>query len=150
MSRFLSVFSVGLILGLVLTIGVGKVVFSKDGSESTAKSIQSTGQLKDSAKDKSAVNQDNATKNTGNPEAQIFVESTCISCHSMSKYDLDGGKQGPDLTNPMMGTVIKEKYGISLREYLDNPKSQVMSGVLSNLKLTNEDKDKISKLLTEE
>jgi cytochrome c553 len=149
MTRFLSIFSIGLILGLALTIGIGKMAFSTNTSVSAAKSGQST--IKDIPKEKSekVKGQDNMTKTASNPEAQIFVKSTCITCHSMSKYGLEGGKQGPDLTNPMMGTVIEEKYGISLRDYLDNPKSQVMSGVLSNLKLTDEVKDKISKLLTE-
>jgi hypothetical protein len=150
MTRFLSIFSVSLIIGVVLTIGIAKIVSHTNAPVSETESVKSKDQTEKVAKDKTANQQNNSVKTTTNPEAQIFVKATCITCHSVSKYGLDGGKQGPDLTKPMMGTVIKDKYGMKLRDYLDNPKSPVMAGVLGNLKLTGEQKDKISKLLTEE
>jgi hypothetical protein len=150
MTRFLSIFSVSLIIGVVLTIGIAKIVSHTNAPVSETESVKSKDQTEKVAKDKTANQQDNSVKTTTNPEAQIFVKATCITCHSVSKYGLDGGKQGPDLTKPMMGTVIKEKYGMELRDYLDNPKSPVMAGVLGNLKLSGEQKDNISKLLTEE
>ncbi|WP_458413176.1 c-type cytochrome [Schinkia sp. CFF1] len=146
--HFISIFAIGVLLGFVLIYGVGQL---EAGGEAAAP-IAETSKTSSTVADKSAEPVKQAEKEPAKPiapEATIFVQKTCITCHAISEYGSGGGEQGPDLTSPMMGTYIKEKYGISLREYLDNPKSSVMAPILANLKLTDEEKDKIAELLTE-
>lgn len=147
--RFISIFAIGILLGFVLTFGASKLFAGKEAAAPIAETSESSNNLEE--KTAEPVKQENKEASVPlDPDAVILAQKTCMSCHAVSEYGSGGGEQGPDLTSPMMGTYIQEKYGISLREYLDNPSSAVMAPILEKLQLTAEEKDKIAALLTEE
>lgn len=146
--QFLSIFAIGILLGFVLTFGVSQLRTGKEAAPPIAETSETTSSGVDKTAEPVKQVEKEAVKPL-DPEATILAQKTCMSCHAVSEYGSGGGEQGPDLTSPMMGSYIQEKYGISLREYLDNPSSAVMAPILENLKLTDEEKDKIAALLTE-
>lgn len=146
--QFFSIFAIGVLLGFVLIFGASHLFSGKEASAPVAETSKTANNLEE--KTAEPVKQENKEASVPlDPEATILAQKTCMSCHGVSEYGSGGGEQGPDLTSPMMGTYIQEKYGISLREYLDNPSSSIMAPILENLKLTDEEKDKIAELLTE-
>lgn len=78
-------------------------------------------------------------------DTSVFSNKGCIQCHTISGINVTGGATGPDLTNAINN--VPNKYGKSLREFLDAPEG-VMSEVLPTKKVTDPEKEKIVELLT--
>ncbi|WP_209124024.1 c-type cytochrome [Alkalihalobacillus sp. BA299] len=69
----------------------------------------------------------------------------CLSCHAVSGLDLEGGTTGPDLSNAYLN--VEGKHGKPLEEYLKEPTSAVMSGVIGSNPMSDEEIDAVISLL---
>lgn len=88
---------------------------------------------------------DDTTANTVSADTEIFTEKGCIGCHSISALDLSGGATGPDLSEAFNN--VEGKHGKPLNEFLKEPTSAVMSGVIGGNPLTDEEINKLTQLL---
>ena len=70
-------------------------------------------------------------------EGRIFVQRGCVQCHSVKALNIQGGAVGPDLSKAY--TEVEAKHGIPIEQFLRKPNSAVMSGVLGNKPLTDEE-----------
>lgn len=70
-------------------------------------------------------------------EGRIFVQRGCISCHSVSALNTQGGATGPDLSQAYVN--VEGKHGLPIEEYLKNPTSAVMASVLGENPLTEDE-----------
>jgi mono/diheme cytochrome c family protein len=70
-------------------------------------------------------------------EGRIFVQRGCVQCHSVKALNIQGGAVGPDLSKAY--TEVEAKHGIPIQQFLRKPNSAVMSGVLGNKPLTDEE-----------
>ena len=94
---------------------------SKDQSASTSAST-------------TAVNQDN-----------ILSKRGCLGCHSVGALNLKGGQVGPDLSHAFV--EVKDKHGVPIEQFLTKPNSAVMSGVLGNKPLTDDERKQVIETL---
>lgn len=79
--------------------------------------------------------------------AEPLSENSCINCHAVKEAGIAGGNTGPDLSEAY--TSIKDKHGKELDDFLKEPTSAVMSGVIAENPLSDEDREQIVKFLKE-
>lgn len=87
------------------------------------------------------------TTKTASANSEIFNTKGCLSCHSVSSLNLEGGATGPDLSQAF--TNVEGKHGKPLNEFLKEPTSAVMSSVISGSPLTDEEIQQVVKALQE-
>ena len=136
MKNNLFIFFVFLIVGF----GGGYLFFQNGGQEQAVNPSTEQEQEVEETEETS----DSVTVNT---ESSIFNEKGCLSCHAVSKLGLDGGVTGPDLSDSYEN--IEGKHGKPLDEFLKEPTSAVMSGVISGNPLSDEEIAKIVEELQE-
>ncbi|MBB6446636.1 cytochrome C [Bacillus benzoevorans] len=73
-----------------------------------------------------------------NNEGRIFLQRGCVSCHSVSALNIQGGATGPDLSQAYVN--VEGKHGVPLEEFLKKPTSAVMSSVLGGDPLTDDER----------
>jgi cytochrome c2 len=71
-------------------------------------------------------------------EGRIFLQRGCVSCHSVSSLNIQGGATGPDLSQAYVN--VEAKHGVPLEEFLKKPTSAVMSSVLGGNPLTDDER----------
>jgi len=116
----------------------GETNAAQEGKQETAQSSQPSASTKDG----------NGTGKTANASAQdgnMLQQKGCLSCHSVSKLNLQGGTTGPDLSNAYR--EVEGKHGKPIEEFLKAPTSAVMSGVIKSNPLTDQERAEIIALL---
>lgn len=77
--------------------------------------------------------------------AEPLSTNSCIGCHAVSDAGITGGTTGPDLSKAYAN--VKDKHGVELDEFLQQPTSAVMSGVIAENPLSEEDRQQIVEFL---
>jgi cytochrome c551/c552 len=133
-------------ISLLLGFGLGYLVFDviMGDSEQPTQAVQT--ETKDSnastpadttaAKEEttSAVSDDN-----------ILNKKGCLGCHSVEALNLKGGAVGPDLSQAFAN--VEGKHGKPIEEFLKQPTSAVMSGVIGKSPLTDDERKQVLDLL---
>lgn len=78
-------------------------------------------------------------------EAEPLSNNNCLSCHAVESLAAPGGTTGPDLSNAYTDT--EGKHGKPLDEFLQEPTSAVMSSVIADNPLSDEEREKIVEAL---
>jgi cytochrome c551/c552 len=91
------------------------------------------------------ASKETASTSTSSEEGDILKQKGCLSCHSVSKLNLQGGATGPDLSNAYK--EVEGKHGKPIEEFLKAPTSAVMSGVIKSNPLTDEERAAIIQVL---
>lgn len=119
----------------VVAFGGGYLFFRDGNTEDTTKNVAQTDNKEDKEvkDDATSLQQGDASDNEG----RVLVQTGCISCHSVSALNLQGGATGPDLSQSYVN--VEGKHGKPLDEFLKNPTSAVMSGVISGDPLTEDE-----------
>lgn len=78
-------------------------------------------------------------------EVDILDQKGCLSCHSIEAYGVKDAMTGPDLSKAFVN--VEGKHGKPLAEFLQEPTSAVMSSVIANDPLSDEEREKIIELL---
>lgn len=131
------------IISALIGVGIGSLVFKVllgDNNQSAA--IPNIEEKQDQLEKASETPKEAATAPA---ETEIFSQKGCLGCHSISKLNLQGGATGPDLSQAF--TNVEGKHGKPINEFLKEPTSAVMSGVISGNPLTDEEINKITELL---
>ncbi|GAB6890413.1 MULTISPECIES: c-type cytochrome [Geobacillus] len=118
----------------------GETNETQAGKQETAQSSQPSASTEDG---KGA----GKTTNASTQDGTILQQKGCLSCHSVSKLNLQGGTTGPDLSNAYR--EVEGKHGKPIEEFLKAPTSAVMSGVIKSNPLTDEERAEIIALLKE-
>lgn len=139
------------LISALIGLGIGYLMFdvimgNDNQTEATASSDESSEDANsttetatdDQAKEKSPAK-------TVSADTEIFTEKGCIGCHSVSALNLSGGATGPDLSQAINN--VEGKHGKPLNEFLKEPTSAVMSGVIGGNPLTDEEINKLTELL---
>lgn len=77
--------------------------------------------------------------------AEPLIANSCINCHAVKDAGLTGGNTGPDLSDAYAN--VKDKHGLELDEFLQQPTSAVMSGVIAGDPLSDDDRQQIVEFL---
>lgn len=149
---------ISFIVSAFIGFGLGYLIFDVLASGDSAN--PSTEETSDSQKTTSTETEEantdaQPTEDTTDEESEAVVASEdtilqakgCLSCHSVSGLNLTGGTTGPDLTGAFAG--VEDKHGKPLSEFLKEPTSAVMSGVIGGNPLTDDEIGEIVLLLEE-
>lgn len=129
------------IIFALIGLGIGYLVFDVIKDDSSTEPVASTSENSEETSEKAAEKEESPEKET-TEEASANAESVlkakgCIGCHSVEGLNLQGGTTGPDLTN-VVGQ-IEGKHGKPLEEFLKEPTTTVMAGVIEGSPLTDEE-----------
>lgn len=140
---------ISFVISALIGLGLGYVAFAVvGGSNETAtndnasekpKETKPADDIKEEKKDEqpSAVSADE----------NILQSKGCLSCHSVSSLNLTGGATGPDLSKAFGN--VEGKHGKPIDQFLKEPTSAVMSGVIGGNPLTEQEISEVVKLLEE-
>lgn len=78
-------------------------------------------------------------------EDNILNQKGCLGCHSVEALNIKGGAVGPDLSQAFVN--VEGKHGKPIEEFLKQPTSAVMSGVISKSPLTDDERKQVLDLL---
>ena len=75
----------------------------------------------------------------------ILSSKGCLGCHAVESLGLQGGATGPDLSKAFEN--VEGKHGKAIDEFLKEPTSAVMSGVISGSPLSDEERQQVVDML---
>lgn len=153
---------ISFIISALVGLGVGYVIYevilgtpdnpaqtvaAEDSSTDTADTAATTGDKASAqpAADKAKNTDSQKAATVSANEDNILAKRGCLSCHSVGSLNLKGGQVGPDLSQAF--TTVEGKHGKPIEEFLKQPTSAVMSGVISKNPLTDDERSQVLELL---
>ncbi|AXH98284.1 cytochrome C [Sporosarcina sp. PTS2304] len=130
-------------VAFILAFGAGYLLFH-DGKK-TIPNEQASNQVENSDEDGTSPN--DAEVEAIPAGAEPLSTNSCISCHAVKDAGIAGGNTGPDLSDAYVN--VKDKHGKELDDFLKEPTSAVMSGVIAENPLSDEDREQIVTFLKE-
>jgi mono/diheme cytochrome c family protein len=127
MGKYIAIF----LVCFAVAFGGGYLIFNAKENAGEVEEVEKTDQV---------VKEDAIEKQQGDAtaeEGRILVQRGCVSCHSVSALNIQGGATGPDLSQAYVN--VEGKHGVPIEEYLKKPTSAVMSGVLGGKPLTEDE-----------
>lgn len=142
---------ISFVISALLGLGIGYVAFAVIGgsnetatSETAAKGQEDTKPVADNKQEKK---DDKPAAETVSADENILKSKGCLGCHSVSSLNLKGGATGPDLSKAFEN--VEGKHGKPVDQFLKEPTSAVMSGVIGGNPLTEQEIAEVVKLLEE-
>ncbi|MGJ7910957.1 cytochrome C [Neobacillus sp. LXY-1] len=137
---------ISFVISALLGFGVGYLVFGVLMGDSGNKSqvAQTDTPLEKTTKEESKDSTEPATSSAV-AEDNILNKRGCLGCHSVEALNLKGGAVGPDLSQAYVN--VEGKHGKPIEEFLKQPTSAVMSGVIGKNPLTDEERKQVLDLL---
>lgn len=135
------------IISALLGLGIGYIAFDvipgNDGQEKEVTAVD------ESPKPDTAAKEEKETETTSASagEENILQSKGCLGCHSVEALNLKGGATGPDLSGAFKN--VEGKHGKPVNEFLKEPTSAVMSGVIGGNPLTDEEINQVVEILKE-
>lgn len=136
------------ILSAVLGLGIGYIAFEVipqgSGQEKEVTAVDQSPKAEEPAKEEKKSTE-SSTASAG--EESILQSKGCLGCHSVEALNLKGGATGPDLSQAFNN--VEGKHGKPVNEFLKEPTSAVMSGVIGGNPLTDEEINQVVEILKE-
>ncbi|WNF22899.1 cytochrome C [Mesobacillus jeotgali] len=136
------------IISAVLGLGIGYIAFdvipASDGQEKEVTAVNEPSSSEAPAKEEK---ESADTTSAAAGEENILQTKGCLGCHSVEALNLTGGATGPDLSDAF--TNVEGKHGKPVEEFLKEPTSAVMSGVIGGNPLTEEEIKQVVEILKE-
>lgn len=134
---------ISFVVSLFLGFAIGALGFNLIGGSDEKASEAATEETTESASKTEPA--ETKTESTASTEDSILQQKGCLGCHAVSKLDLAGGATGPDLSQAYVN--VEGKHGKPINEFLKEPTSAVMSGVISGNPLSDEEINEVVELL---
>jgi len=136
------------IISALIGLGLGYVVFDViGGDKSEEQPSVATEQTKPDEAKTEEKTEPAAEQTASGGEENILQTKGCLGCHSVESLNLKGGATGPDLSQAFNN--VEGKHGKPVAEFLKEPTSAVMSGVIGGNPLTDEEISSVVKVLEE-
>lgn len=140
---------ISFIISALIGLGLGYVAFdvvggSNDETAEVAKQEKNKSQPESDIKNEDKDDQQAETVSADN---NILKSKGCLGCHSVSALNLQGGATGPDLSKAFEN--VEGKHGKPIDQFLKEPTSAVMSGVIGGNPLSEGEISEVVKLLEE-
>ncbi len=86
-----------------------------------------------------------AAAKAGDPRGQVFIDKGCVQCHKVSKLGVPGAEIGPDLS--LAASDVRARFGTDVESFLKNPTGTMQIVLSQQIKLSEEERESIAKLL---
>jgi cytochrome c551/c552 len=130
------------VISALLGLGIGYIAFQVigGGDEQNEASTETTDT-------KTTTEESNNPEDTEAVAAEdsLFSTKGCLGCHSVEGLNLKGGATGPDLSQAYNN--VEGKHGKPIDQFLKEPTSAVMSGVIGGNPLSDDEITQIVDLL---
>ncbi len=138
---------ISFVISALLGFGLGYLVFGVLTSDTDKKpeSAQTESTNTAAAKEEKNDAKENAAAASSANEENILNKKGCLGCHSVESLNLKGGAVGPDLSQAFVN--VEGKHGKPIEEFLKQPTSAVMSGVIGKNPLTDDERKQVLDLL---
>ncbi|ETI67673.1 cytochrome c family protein [Neobacillus vireti] len=132
---------ISFVIFALLGFGLGYLVFGVIMGDSAKQPQVAQTETKDEATTK----EENTAATSSANEDNILNQKGCLGCHSVEALNIKGGAVGPDLSQAFVN--VEGKHGKPIQEFLKQPTSAVMSGVISKSPLTDDERKQVLDLL---
>ncbi|MFK9091632.1 cytochrome C [Bacillus salipaludis] len=138
---------ISFVISALLGFGIGYLVFDVMTGDSGKEPQVAQTKTKDSdqATDEKKDSKEAAATTSSVSEDNILNKRGCLGCHSVEALNLKGGVTGPDLSKAFEN--VEGKHGKPIEEFLKEPTSAVMSGVIGGNPLTDDERQQVLDLL---
>lgn len=136
------------VISALLGFGLGYLVFGviMGASDQPSQTAQSdTKETKATTETKEESTAAKETSSASVSEDNILNKKGCLACHSVESLNIKAGAVGPDLSQAFVN--VEGKHGKPIEEFLKQPTSAVMSGVISKNPLTDDERNQVLDLL---
>jgi cytochrome c551/c552 len=141
MNKAILSFAISALLGF----GLGYLVFGVIMGTSDQPSQTAQTETKATTETKEESTAAKETSSASVSEDNILNKKGCLGCHSVEALNLKGGAVGPDLSQAFVN--VEGKHGKPIEEFLKQPTSAVMSGVIGKSPLTDDERKQVLDLL---
>lgn len=142
---------ISFIISALIGLGLGYVAFAVVGGSNETATNETASEKPEESKPADDIKEekkdDQSSAETVSADENILQSKGCLSCHSVSSLNLTGGATGPDLSKAFEN--VEGKHGKPIDQFLKEPTSAVMSGVIGGNPLTEQEISEVVKLLEE-
>ncbi|WP_102264654.1 cytochrome C [Mesobacillus jeotgali] len=140
---------ISFIISALIGLGLGYIAFDVIGGSNgaTENASKEADTSKPQSDNKQEEKDDQPAAETVSADENILTSKGCLSCHSVSSLNLTGGATGPDLSKAFEN--VEGKHGKPIDQFLKEPTSAVMSGVIGGNPLSEQEISEVVKLLEE-
>lgn len=136
------------IISALIGLGIGYIAFDLiPASGSQEKDAAVTEQSKPEATKTEKTEPAETQETAAAGEENILQSKGCLGCHSVEALNLKGGATGPDLSQAFKN--VEGKHGKPVAEFLKEPTSAVMSGVIGGNPLSEDEINQVVSVLKE-
>jgi hypothetical protein len=136
---------ISFVISALLGFGLGYLVFDVIMGDSDKQPQVAQTETKETAAAKEESTESKEDTTVSASEDNILNKKGCLGCHSVEALNIQGGAVGPDLSQSFAN--VEGKHGKSIDEFLKEPTSAVMSGVIGKSPLTDEERKQVLELL---
>lgn len=136
---------ISFVISALLGFGLGYIVFDVIMGDSDKQPQVAQTETKETAAAKEESTESKEDTTVSASEDNILNKKGCLGCHSVEALNIQGGAVGPDLSQSFAN--VEGKHGKSIDEFLKEPTSAVMSGVIGKSPLTDEERKQVLELL---
>jgi cytochrome c2 len=137
---------ISFVISALLGFGLGYLVFDVIMGDSDKQPQVAQTETNDTAAAKEEESTESKEETTvAANEDNILNKKGCLGCHSVEALNIQGGAVGPDLSQSFAN--VEGKHEKSIDEFLKEPTSAVMSGVIAKSPLTDEERTQVIDLL---
>lgn len=138
---------ISFVISALIGLGLGYIAFDVvGGSKDVPAEVAQQGTDQSQSESKNEDNEKEPAE-TVSADSNILSSKGCLGCHSVSALNLEGGATGPDLSNAFEN--VEGKHGKPIDQFLKEPTSAVMSGVIGGSPLSEEEISEVVKVLQE-
>ena len=129
----------------LIGLGLGYVVFDVLSDSNKSSDVVAKNEKTTTTNTETAEKTSDEETQTVAADGGILAAKGCLGCHSVEALNLKGGATGPDLSQAFNN--VEGKHGKPIDQFLKEPTSAVMSGVIGGNPLTDEEVKQIVELL---
>ncbi|WP_442597035.1 cytochrome C [Neobacillus sp. D3-1R] len=136
------------VISALLGLGLGYIGFEVIGGQSSNdQKVASPDTTQATENEAESENKDTEEATEVSTDGGILAAKGCLQCHSVGALNIKGGAVGPDLSQAFNN--VEGKHGKPINEFLKQPTSAVMSGVIGGNPLTDDEITQVLDLLKE-
>jgi cytochrome c551/c552 len=133
------------VITALLGLGIGYLAFDVIGGKSTDQNVATPDTEQTNESSDQDTNTEEKTETVTADSDSLLATKGCLGCHSVEGLNLTGGATGPDLSQAFNN--VEGKHGKPINEFLKEPTSAVMSGVIGGNPLSDDEITQIVDLL---
>lgn len=136
--------SLYVIVGFLLAFGAGYLLFGQTSAQKPTTDTPPTEEQTDEQSSEDEADEEDLTSMVPE-EAEVLSRNSCLGCHSVESIDVIAGDIGPDLSRVF--PEMKAKHGKELDDFLQEPTSAVMSTIIADRPIDDDERTEIVELL---